>query len=436
MIAALGLLLLQGPVPDLIVVQQDPVIISENYDLSWPSNCAGVPLGSGCNATLVGFYYPSGMGPTSLGYSNPPSAALILLRGGNGNLPEPNAYGWFAQYVLPEGFMGVDPNYPAVLPGEDYTYATDDLAYLIQYLRYYHEWLNIDPDRIVLLGRSFGGIQALALGLKEDYQDLASADPIEHESSRPDYVIDFSGMTNLSCMADESAYGEFFTLWFPVGSAPGATYEQQLADSAVWWLLHPELYGRPMNPPICLGYSGDPPAACGFIWEPHDSYFGIEMRDSIDVLAEQQGDAAFGLSSVLLETTDVYGTAEATPLALDWAQELFEPQVESLYLIPVKTPVTANGSIQDLDVIGAVPGALVGYFVGFTPGPISVPWCPAWQTGLLDFFPLGWRAADASGKATLSVFAPPSVIGLPLVLHAADFQSCSVSNLLAQTWLQ
>lgn len=427
----------QGPAPEIVVLQQSPVVLADNYYQQYSSNCAGFPLGTGCHATLVGIYYPDGKGPPSLGYSNPPSPVVIQLRGGNSNVQFPDQLGWFQSYVLPHGFVGVDPSYPPVYAPDDYTASAKGIAYLIQYLRYYHEWFNIDPNRIFVFGRSFGGVMAMTVGLKEDYQDLASPDPFKHESSRPNYMIPFSAMADLTCLSTSQVLWDWLLyLWFPVATAPGATTAQKLADSPAYWLVHPELYQRPFTPPMCLGYGLNAPHPCGEIVDPHDGWFGLEMLDKGDELAFAQNDAAYGLSNRLINTSDVYAFSEAMVLAMNWAVEQLQPKEAALYLIPPKTPVGPAGSYQALQVIGATPGALVGYFFGFSTGAVFVPGCANIDTGLLDFYPLGWKFADAQGRAALNVWAPPQAIGLDIVVHVADFANCEVSQLMHKTWTQ
>ena len=76
---------------------------------------------------------------------------MIVLRGGNSNPEVPNQLEWFKTWVLPEGFVSVDPNFVPVLPGQDYTYAAKGIAYLIQYLisdaaRFYRQARKLGAD--------------------------------------------------------------------------------------------------------------------------------------------------------------------------------------------------------------------------------------------------------------------------------------------------
>jgi acetyl esterase/lipase len=305
-----------------------------------------------------------------------------------------------------------------VLPGEDYTVSLTDVRVLVQYLRHYHEWFNIDPDRIFVFGRSFGAIMSMGLGLREDAQDLSSSAPFAHQSSRPNFLIPFSGMADMNCLAAQVLWGDLLQLWFPVSSAPGATVAQKNADSPVWWLTQPELYNRAWTPRICLGYAPPSGLPCGQYIDPHDGGYAAILQNGIDELVMKTNEAHVGLAQHLVTSAgDQYAFGEAMADAMNWAKQQL-------------------GSSQALRVVGAEPGALVGYFAGFTTGSVFVPNCSNIQVGLLDFFPLGWKFADNSGQAQLNVFAPAQAIGLDLVLHVADFARCETSQLLHKTWTE
>jgi hypothetical protein len=423
------------PVPDPVVISTAPVSLFDNFESVWPSGCEGEPAGGECSETLVGIYYPDGMGPPSLGYTNPPAPVFINLHGGNSNPPTPEGYVWHQTNVFPHGFVGVDPNYAVVGPGEDYHVAAASVAHLVQYLRYYHAWLNIDPDRIFLFGRSFGGTLCFVVGLKGDQQDLASPDPQRHESSVPDFLLPFAGFSDMTCFAPTLQFGFFWEVLFPVSSLPGATLEQKVADSAVHWLMHPELFPRPDTPPMFLGYNLGQSQPCGLITDVHDGTFGILMRQKIDEFAETFNDPAIGLASELWDSHSQWGYGADMTEAMDWCANQLAPKEAELYLIDPPTSIGPAGSVQSLKILGAVPGAWVHYFAGFAEGPVSVPACPNVTTGIPAWFYLGADAADAEGRATLAVFAPPAAVGLELVLHAVDVLDCRVSNVLHKTWL-
>ena len=123
-------------------------------------------------------------------------------------------------------------------------------------------------------------------------------------------------------------------------------------------------------------------------------------------------------------------------IPLAWSQAQLEPLEASLYFLTPSTDVGPIGSHQTLQVLGADPGNGVHFFLGFKPGALSVPSCPNITYGLLDFIYLGERLADAQGKASYDIFAPVGAIGLPVFFHAADFNTCRVSNIMFKLWTQ
>lgn len=426
----------QDAVPDPLIVSTAPVVLLDNYLTSWPSACANQSIESGCHETLVGIYYPDGMGPPSLGYTNEPAPVFINLRGGNTNLTFPANKAWFEENVLPEGFVGIDPNFHVVLPGEGLGPVTEGVATLVQFLRHHSAWLNIDPDRIFLFGRSFGGVLTYALALREDYQDLSSPDPLKHQSSRPDFALPYSAPTDLTCIGDDVVHGALMDLFFPLSTVPGAPLEQLLSDSPYWWLLNPQEYGRTETPPMLLGYHLGFVHPCEDIFNPHDGTFGIMMREHIDDYVKATNDPELGLRSLLIDTDDLWGYEAPMDIPLAWSEAQLEPLEASLYFPPPYTDVGPIGSLQTFEVLGAEPGANVHFYLGFTPGPVSVAGCPNITYGLLDFIYLGMRPADALGRAELDLFAPPGAIGLPVFFHAVAWETCQVSNVMFKLWEQ
>ncbi len=59
-----------------------------------------------------------------------------------------------------------------------------DSARCLQFMRYFSETLNIDPERIALYGGSAGAGTSLWLGFHDDMADEESLDPVEWESTR------------------------------------------------------------------------------------------------------------------------------------------------------------------------------------------------------------------------------------------------------------
>jgi len=61
----------------------------------------------------------------------------------------------------------------------------NDARYALQFLRYYSESFNIDPDRVVLYGVSAGAGTAAWLNFTDDMADPDADDPVLGESTRP-----------------------------------------------------------------------------------------------------------------------------------------------------------------------------------------------------------------------------------------------------------
>ncbi|RNC86375.1 MAG: hypothetical protein ED556_08770 [Winogradskyella sp.] len=88
--------------------------------------------------------------------------------------------------LLNTGIAVATINYRVIVPGdtEGVIKSLNDSKRALQYIRYIHNELNIDKDKIVLFGSSAGASTALWLATNDDLRDLNSADLILHESSR------------------------------------------------------------------------------------------------------------------------------------------------------------------------------------------------------------------------------------------------------------
>lgn len=60
----------------------------------------------------------------------------------------------------------------------------NDSKRALQFMRYVHNELNVDKDKIALFGSSAGASTALWLATNDDLRDLFSDDPVSRESSR------------------------------------------------------------------------------------------------------------------------------------------------------------------------------------------------------------------------------------------------------------
>ena len=259
----------------------DPLYAENAFDLFYP--LGGCPLGPGCANTV----YP----------------VVVFIRGGNSNspLPGPQALSPLCVKMLEAGFVVVLPSYHVVdvNAGEDYTSAAADLARAVQYLRRFRTILNIDPDRVFALGHSGGGFYAYYLGLNHDYQDLASPDLVEQESSRPDFIVPWGAITDWSCMDLENpATNPVLLEMFQVSGVGDAI----MLASPVYWLLSPEVFGRTFTPPMCLVYNLDHQTPCGWVTDFHDGSFGPLM---LSMIGRFCGGAGTG-ESVCTESTLIH----------------------------------------------------------------------------------------------------------------------------------
>jgi para-nitrobenzyl esterase len=83
----------------------------------------------------------------------------------------------------------------------------------LQFLRLNREKLNIDPERIVLIGSSAGGSTALWLALHDDMADPHSPDPVERQSTRVRAAVATEVQATLDVVRWEEVFKEYrFTI--------------------------------------------------------------------------------------------------------------------------------------------------------------------------------------------------------------------------------
>lgn len=64
-----------------------------------------------------------------------------------------------------------------------------DSTRALQFIRYHHEQLNVDPENVILMGGSAGAGTSLWIGFNDDMADPESGDPVLRESTRVTAVI-------------------------------------------------------------------------------------------------------------------------------------------------------------------------------------------------------------------------------------------------------
>ena len=107
---------------------------------------------------------------------------IVFIHGGawtSGDYREYQPHGFLNQGI---SFASVDYRrlIEAPLPGP-----VMDTARAVQFLRYHAEEYNIDPAKIILAGKSAGGLSALYLNYHADLANPHSADPVERMSTKP-----------------------------------------------------------------------------------------------------------------------------------------------------------------------------------------------------------------------------------------------------------
>lgn len=64
-----------------------------------------------------------------------------------------------------------------------------DSTRALQFIRYHHEQLNIDPDNIILMGGSAGAGTSLWIGFNDDMADPSNPDPVLRQTTRVTAII-------------------------------------------------------------------------------------------------------------------------------------------------------------------------------------------------------------------------------------------------------
>jgi hypothetical protein len=400
------------------------VVLQVQYDP------AAVPGSPDYTETLANLVYPVGKGPVSQGFSPEPLPILVFFRGGNSNkfglgeLEIDNQAG--AAHL--GGMIGVSCNYAVVGNNEDYRVAVASVARLIQYLRANAVALNVDPNRVITVGRSFGTVVGYGLALKEDYRVVGSSDPLLSQSSRPQYYAPRFGPSQLTCFADDvgSWAPTLNTFFFPGKVFSESTDAERLMESPTWWLLNPELYQRSYTPPMCVVFAQTYTDNCDDNIDVHSGMFGDLMLQSIETYARQAGDPTYERRC---SSIDLGVFPEAEVAVVVWCVKRLADDYSGLWLTPPIGAIGTVGGNVSLQAHGALPGATVFFFRGQQPGTFPMPGCPNLQGQLTDWQTLGSAVAAANGVATLTFPVAGSQFDVKDYFHAVDFGNCEMSNL-------
>ncbi|MCG3138867.1 MAG: hypothetical protein HJJLKODD_02736 [Phycisphaerae bacterium] len=268
----------------------------------------------------MAIYYPDDHCAVSSGCAIDPRPVLAIYRGGNAN---PTAEQLLTskqtvivQELLSREFIVAMVNYPVLELGDDPTTATAAVGYSIQYLRAHSAELNIEPEAVMALGRSHGGLRSLENALRFDYQQPHAADPILHESSIPNALVVRSAVTHLPCIDAEQFDSELVKIL--IGDLTVMSETEKFRRSATSWLLYME---RPYTPPMLLAYSLDDSttAPCGEIIDPHDGTFGLVFWRYLKIYARQKNQSELLAKCGLLDFS-AQSEAETAVLIADWLE--------------------------------------------------------------------------------------------------------------------
>lgn len=379
--------------------------------------------------TLANLIYPLAKGPASMGYPTEPLPVMLSIRGGNMNTIEVGELTTDEMTLSAKdvGFIGITFNYPEVEPTEDYRVSSRGVGLLVQHLRANHADLNVDPDRIFAMGRSYGTIVGHATCLQEDFADPQATEPQLQESSRPDYWIPRFGPSDLTCFSDDvGAWSSILsTFFFTDTNFSGASQEMKLAESPFWWLQNPQLFGRTETPPMCVVHKAVHSDKCGGVVDVHSGLFGDIMLEAAREYADQVGDRSY-LDK--LGTVDTGQFPNPVPAILAWSMQRLADDFDGLFLVPPTGTVGATGGDLELAVFGATPGGFVSFFTGTQVSSFPLVGCPGVEGKIVDFVPVGTSQVDSKGSASVSFSVAPSMVGTQAVFHAADFDSCETSN--------
>jgi len=116
-------------------------------------------------------------------------ASLLILPGGGYNGLAPHEGEGFAHGFVAEGFTCYVLKYRLGSKGYRHPVMLNDAARALRLVRAWARRDGLDPSRVGTIGSSAGGHLASTLATHFDAGTSGSVDPIERESSRPDWVI-------------------------------------------------------------------------------------------------------------------------------------------------------------------------------------------------------------------------------------------------------
>lgn len=428
--AGLGL----GPLADRAAAQSEGSTSNVPEEVTFQIQYADKPLGHPTyEETIANVIYPVGKGPVDQGYPAEPLPVLIMVRGGNSN-----KFGvgeldidLMAGQGPSIGAIGVSTNLPILGSGDDYDKSASGVKRLIQHLRHHAPNLNVDPDRVILVGRSLGLVVGYAVALQEDLQDPTAADPVTHQSSRPTYYAPRFGPTALHCFSSGVGSWEqsMSILFFPGQAFQDVGFQEKWDESPIHWLLTPERYGRTYTPPLCIASNEASSQPCGQVDDVHSGVFGRISLQAMEDYARATDDWEWyerrGFVDISITTAEVG--------IVNWSLQRLAEDFDGLYMVPPVGSVL-DGAPLAVNCVGGVPGSSVSLFTGAAPSSYPVSGCPDLE-GLIDNAGLvGTSVVDSDGLVSWQLPPDPGVLGQTMLFRAIDLANCEASNLVVHRY--
>src|SRR5258705_13188266 len=117
--------------------------------------------------------------------------AIVVVHGGAWRHGDKGENPWSNQWLVERGYLVLDIQY-TLAPVADWRVPVKDVQCAVAWLRVHAAELNVDPERVTLLGRSAGGHLALLAAYLPD-----EANPCAAPGGAPEAVIAFYAPTDL-----------------------------------------------------------------------------------------------------------------------------------------------------------------------------------------------------------------------------------------------
>lgn len=247
----------------LFLAPQQPVGEASEAALVPYGERIDVAYGSGAQQKLD-LYYPLHVAP--------PFRTVLFLHGGGftgGDKAIDTSQVLFTE-LLRRGIAVASANY-GLAPQFVYPAPIHDAGRAVQFLRYEHDALGIDPTEIALVGRSAGAVLALWLAHTKDLAQPDAHDLVLRESSRPQAVVNYSGTTDFTLLAGSVPADVF---GYATMSLVPPNLKQEISARA--WILSsagPKL--RTFS--IYHGQVGPSP-----VTDPHNALFGFALHAALN----------------------------------------------------------------------------------------------------------------------------------------------------------